>query len=622
MPINLYVNRVELADGTSLIDISDTTAAAADVMQGKFFYSADGSKTAGTAEPGVDCPIFTIAYDEQTGEPSASCNKTFAECVAYRNQGTNFAIVYDDDVHESATVSISSASTHIDYSIGEPVVWGKIVYNSNGNIELVDDPIPWRDSTDLTASGATVTAPAGYYASNATKTVASGTVTAPSSISGTSATVSTGTNTLTLTKTVSVTPSVTTAGYVSSGTAGDSSVSLTASVNTRSSSDLSASGDTVTVPAGYYASQASKAVSAGSATAPASISGTSATVSTGTNTLTLSKTVSVTPTVSAGYVSSGTAGNSSVSLTASVNTRSSSDLTASTLTVTAPSGYYASNATKTLTDSNLVAGNIKKDISIFGVTGNYEGSGGGGGGIVTETVVPEQTVTSSSESTALTFTEAILLDQWYFVTIDGVKKVLTGDNLWGDIHCVYSYAKMHVESNTAGTRAYLDIFDSAYYGTHTVKVEKILSLDQAALGSKTITANGTYNASSDNLDGYSSVTVNVSGGGGTSKNVQTVQTTDRRNNTSLGSIISLTCSTTGTYDVYWTCSRSNTSQTWGSQLYIGGSSYGTENTTWSNNIQTNHLENVSISADQVVAVYGRSRSGYYIYAPQLTIVQK
>lgn len=32
---------------------------------------------------------------------------------------------------------------------------------------------------------------------------------------------------------------------------------------------------------------------------------------------------------------------------------------------------------------------------------------------------------------------------------------------------------------------------------------------------KNITANGTYNASSDNADGYSSVTVNVSGGGGT-----------------------------------------------------------------------------------------------------------
>ena len=152
---------------------------------------------------------------------------------------------------------------------------------------------------------------------------------------------------------------------------------VTGNLTSRSSSDLTASGATVTVPAGVYSSQASKAVSSGSATAPASISGTSATVSTGTNTLTLSKTVSVTPSVTAGYVSSGTAGNSAVSLTASVNTRSSSDLTASTLTVTAPAGYYGSDATKTLSDQNLLAENIKKDISIFGVTGSYEGGGGG-----------------------------------------------------------------------------------------------------------------------------------------------------------------------------------------------------------------------------------------------------
>lgn len=110
-------------------------------------------------------------------------------------------------------------------------------------------------------------------------------------------------------------------------------------------------------------------------------------------------------------------------------------------------------------------------------------------------------------------------------------------------------------------------------------------------------------------------------GAGASRNVQTAQSTTRRNNTALGSITSVTCSTAGTYDIYWTCTRSNTSQTWGSQLYIGGSAYGTENTTWSNHVQNNHLTGVTLAANQTVAVYGRSRSGYYIYAPQLTIVQ-
>ena len=151
-------------------------------------------------------------------------------------------------------------------------------------------------------------------------------------------------------------------------------------------------------------------------------------------------------------------------------------------------------------------------------------------------------------------------------------------------------------------------------GTHTGTAVTV-SASELVSGSETKTANGTYDVTN-----LAQLVVSVSGG--TSKNTQTVQSTSRRNNTALGSITSLTCSTTGSYDVYWTCARSNTSQTWGSQLYIGGSAYGTENTTWSNNVQNNHLENVSISANQTVAVYGRSRSGYYIYAPQLTIVQK
>ena len=90
-------------------------------------------------------------------------------------------------------------------------------YTAYADGVLYTGSIQAKSSSDLTASGATVTAPAGYYASSATKSVASGSVTAPATISGTSATLSTGTNTLTLSKTISVTPNVTTAGYISSG---------------------------------------------------------------------------------------------------------------------------------------------------------------------------------------------------------------------------------------------------------------------------------------------------------------------------------------------------------------------------------------------------------------------
>lgn len=161
-------------------------------------------------------------------------------------------------------------------------------------------------------------------------------------------------------------------------------------------------------------------------------------------------------------------------------------------------------------------------------------------------------------------------------------------------------------------------------GYRTFYVPKIVAFMQSmitdkSLINKTVTANGTYLASDDDADGYDSVTVNVSGG--SAMNVQTEQSTARQNNTALGSITSLTCLTAGTYDVYWSCARSSTSGTWGSQLYINGTAYGTENTTWSYHVQTNHLTGVTIPANATVAIYGRSRSGYYIYVPQLTIQQ-
>lgn len=41
-------NKVQLANGTVLIDLTDTTANASDVLSGSYFYSAAGVKTEGT----------------------------------------------------------------------------------------------------------------------------------------------------------------------------------------------------------------------------------------------------------------------------------------------------------------------------------------------------------------------------------------------------------------------------------------------------------------------------------------------------------------------------------------------------------------------------------------------
>ena len=178
-------------------------------------------------------------------------------------------------------------------------------------------------------------------------------------------------------------------------------------ITRRDSTDLSASGATVTAPSGYYASSATKTISSGSASAPSTISGTSASVSTGTNTLTLSKTVSVTPTVSAGYVSSGTATNSSVSLTASVTTKGATNHYATTSDQTIASGTYltGTQTIKALSQTNLSADNIKNgttitinngNTNVWSVTGTYSGGGG------TDRLVLLQTTSLGTLSTSST----------------------------------------------------------------------------------------------------------------------------------------------------------------------------------------------------------------------------
>lgn len=123
------------------------------------------------------------------------------------------------------------------------------------------------------------------------------------------------------------------------------------------------------------------------------------------------------------------------------------------------------------------------------------------------------------------------------------------------------------------------------------------------------------------------ITTGTASGGGSSKNVQVVQGTTRTTKSAMTAIgAELTVSKTGTYSVYWDGFRSSTSgsYTYATQLYINGTAYGSENSTWTNNVQNNHLTNVSLTANQKIRVYGRNSRGssYYIYAPMLVIVEE
>lgn len=234
--------------------------------------------------------IFGVSYLNATGVKATDENGNVLSFV--RPQGT-LTITQNGTVdvssYASAAVNVSGGTVNIETNKNAtPTESTQTITPSSGYDALaqvtvgaisstyVGSEIDRRSGSDLTSSGATVTVPAGYYAAQETKSISSGVATAPTSISGTAATVSTGTNTLTLTKTVSVTPRITAAGYVSAGTAGNSSVSLTANVTTKAAATYNTSTTDQTISASQYltGAQTIKAVTVSGLSADTILSGT------------------------------------------------------------------------------------------------------------------------------------------------------------------------------------------------------------------------------------------------------------------------------------------------------------------------------------------------------------
>ena len=149
-------------------------------------------------------------------------------------------------------------------------------------------------------------------------------------------------------------------------------------ITLRTSSNLTVSGATVTAPAGYYNSAASVSIPSGSASTPATTITKNPTISVnaaGKITASVSGTQDVTPNVTAGYISSGTAGTITVAGSAEqqLSTVGATTYTPGTTDQTIASGKYLTGAQTIKGDENLIASNIRKGVTIFGVTGTFTG---------------------------------------------------------------------------------------------------------------------------------------------------------------------------------------------------------------------------------------------------------
>lgn len=210
-------------------DVSDTTASASDVAQGKYFYTSSGVYTQGTASGGGAAVVVTETADtgggtvkEITAVDISSDTVDAAHLLqgytAHDHNGNAVTGTYTPSSTQTQTKTATPTESQQTITPDTGYLLSSVTVNAISST-YVGSGIDRRSSSDLTASGATVTVPAGYYSAQASKAVTSGSAGTPTATKGTVSNHS-----------VSVTPSVTnTTGYITGSTKTGTAVTVSAS---------------------------------------------------------------------------------------------------------------------------------------------------------------------------------------------------------------------------------------------------------------------------------------------------------------------------------------------------------------------------------------------------------
>ena len=181
----------------------------------------DGTSTYGM-EMDSSAKVSTAHWSYNYNNGSLTITSQGTNAGGYFHQPGYYQLTYvagggDEVILQDKTVSPTESTQYItadeDYT-----GLGMVTVNAISST-YVGSGITRRSSTDLSAEGATVTVPAGYYSTQTTKSVTSGTAGTPTASKGTVSNHS-----------ISITPSVTnTTGYITGGTKTGTAVTVSAS---------------------------------------------------------------------------------------------------------------------------------------------------------------------------------------------------------------------------------------------------------------------------------------------------------------------------------------------------------------------------------------------------------